>query len=477
MLFANLLFKMCYRICIQQLKLLCIASCAVVIIQNIAVAQETMQPCRISGYAYAIQCIVVEPTANNPFPATIYKVPARVRYPAKTPIVWIPDGIGQAANERAPVILSALSRLRNRYDIVWVDFHGVGPDIADCNLSASTNIQNRFYRLHDEQKVMRCLQATKQRYRYSNDIYTDYSNYYESVRKHLKVDQVILMSEGRGSHIANAWSALNAKAIKFQVVDSPQLLEVSKRASRFDEVLMRIIAICNVQSNCNKTFPDLPTKLQRLFNSLPVVTQIIDPISQKKVMLEITDSALQNSLLNILRTPAKAKYLPMAIDHTLKNDWAIWVGLNAVHWSKKESDFDWGRHMLEQCAYLPHRQAHSNMHSELSMWFYQTERKKLDRICTNPPLNITGVKEISTPTLLLVGKMNPTIDLTDSNYINKTVVTVENGGHGILTLGCTKDVVYRYFKAMESRIQPHVDNLQTRCLAQVPFPYIQTVSN
>ena len=445
--------------------------------QHVANANAQMQPCRIAGYAFEIQCLEVKKSSSMQIAMTIYKIPARVRYPAKTPIIWIPDGLGISTNERAPIIIHALSRLRNEYDVVWIDFHELPSDATHCNFNQLNSVQQRFYRLEDEQQIIECIQNFQKQHPYVSELYRNIAKHYEQARKLLSVKQVLLLTEGRGSEVATSWHTLNAQAIKFQVLDSPQLKDSAEKAQNIDAQLNQLFKLCHTDPACEQALPNLKKQFVQLVRTLPITTHIQDPIHQQKTTFTITPNAFYNSLLNILRSPAKSKYLPLALTHASNHDWSIWVGLNAVHWSKRESKFHWGPHLIEQCVNFQQHRNDAPTLTELATWFYQTERKKLNRTCNAvKPTNMTA-PDITTPTLLLMGNMSPTLEPKHPNLQNKVMVTSEHAGHGMLTVGCTKDIVYRYFKTMENHQVPTVESLQTGCLSKIPYPLIKTTSN
>lgn len=75
--------------------------------------------------------------------------------------------------------------------------------------------------------------------------------------------------------------------------------------------------------------------------------------------------------------------------------------------------------------------------------------------------------------LLLSGGIDPVTPTRHGDSVAKALganarhITIDNAGHGLLSQGCVRDVVYRYFNAKEDQDAIKVD---AKCVHQIPRP-------
>jgi pimeloyl-ACP methyl ester carboxylesterase len=449
-------------------------------------------PCRIEHYAFEIECgqLTISKANSLSEPPTLhyFKVAAKVRYPKPEPVIWIPDGLGIVATERAPFIISNLARLRNHRDLVWMDIRGTGKsNPIDCVDNTPPSMAARVYRYSDTEFVSKCHERLK-----SAGGIEAFSNFkiardYEALRRHLGLTQVTVYAEGKGANIALAWAKLAPNSIKFQVLDSPPISAFSQNnqmhALRFAETVQQLISECHNTPACLQAFPDLNQQMNSVIKQLPVKVQVNDPSTLKTTSLIITQEIYVYLINQLLASPNRAKHLPLLISQAAKGNWQPMIGLVGLHWSKRTSQFNYGLHIANTClAWQPELHTKSPVLPFLAQWFLTVEHARLTALCSewignglsadNPSKEMA---KNSVRTLVLTAKNDPTTAHVYPQFSQLIHLIAQGAGHGLIHYGCTKDVIYRYFKAQDGSKNITAQALDAACLTQIPLPTMHAI--
>jgi pimeloyl-ACP methyl ester carboxylesterase len=177
-----------------------------------------------------------------------------------------------------------------------------------------------------------------------------------------------------------------------------------------------------------------------------------------------------------LYSPALAAALPEAIEAAARDDFAPLVGLHATFVSRKATKLAMGMHLSVVCAEDVPRLATSgdapgaDFGSE-SARFYQ-------RLCSGWPRGAVPTAfytlgASASPVLLLSGGIDPATPPRHGERVARALgpmarhVVVANAGHGVLGIGCLRDVVYRFIDAVDDRDALAVE---AGCAAGIPRP-------
>ena len=444
------------------------------------------EPCRIEGHSFEIECAKlptksVQHDSEIDLNLHIYRVSPVVRYPLPEPIVWIPDNIAMDVNKRAPGMISALRRMRNDRAFVWLEIQGAKDNtVLNCarehqgKLAESTpSIVNRINYFHDPVFLKQCqeqLQHSDIRHFNAQQI----AKHYELMRQSLGLKQVVIMTEGRGANIATAWQKIAPQAIKFQIFDSPiyhPTANSAQRAEQLQLVFNKIVAKCQQHLNCKTQYPNTQQDFDHVIRSLPMSIVVNDPLTGEKTTVNLDEELLYLSMINILSSPSRAKYLPLLLSKMANQDWQPFIGFLSLGWSKQKPDFNSGLFLAEQCL-----QADIATTVETKNWFYKVEQSRLKRLCGAFSDQLASVKkekisEVNTPTLIFLGGLNPFSQQSFQFLKQHTLVYVPEAGGGILGYGCAKDIAYRFAKLQtKGHLKVTAKDLEASCLTDIPFP-------
>lgn len=451
---------------------------------------KAYEPCRIKGYAYSIECESVQAGGNQASLGSfkIFRIPALVRYPLPEPIIWIPNGLALDANTIAPNKLSLLRRVRNHQDFLWLEVDALtGNDLRSCqngnskaNHSTKTKkkIENRIDLFSDEQLLNRC-QSTLLNTGLSAFSPSRVAQYYESMRLHLGLKQVVVFAEGRGAEVALAWQKLAPDAIKFQVFDSPVVIKgdaIMNSAIQLELLLQHVYNACEKNISCDTNYPNSQQSFKKIISTLPVIVTVNDPLTGSAVSIAMTKSLFYKGVSQILQSSATASQVPKLFAQIVNGQWQPFVGLLSLNWSKRESKVNHAAYLAQTCmAFRGEKQTNNQS------WFTQTLTKRVERLCNGLPIydiDSLIVQDNPVATLTFKGGLQFK-QLQDMPMLTQqTVVRVPNITGGALRYGCAKDVMYRYFKWQRKTPNNRImddKQLRAECLLQIPFPSMKVI--
>lgn len=448
------------------------------------------EPCRIEGYAFEIECQSVDVQAETNLLASkiqlqVFRVSALVRYPLPEPIFWIPNDIGVDTNKIAPTMISALSRIRNHRDFLWMSMQREGgTPIIDCEgewaqTSGLLTIRQRIDAFSDDRFLHHC-QAKVQAFKLQSFSDKAIANHYEKVRQTLGIKQVVIFTEGRGANIALAWQKIAPKAIKFQVFDSPIIVNDGsndRSALQAQSVMDNAIQACLQNTRCQAANPTTNQDFANIVKQLPIQLTVNDPLTGASEQMMMDELLFYKIILNLLQSPSHTALLPTLLTSASKGDWQPMIGVLSLSWSKRRSTFNHGLYLASQCANDDAKRSENN-----EQWFYQMQLKRFNQLCGFSQQNssksveqnlIDQQRTVRTPTLLLTGTLNP-YDFTDFAFLrHRTHLKVANVGFGVLSYGCSRDVIYQYFK-LQNKVYEDAKTIQLNqlpdCLNHIPYP-------
>ncbi len=444
--------------------------------------------CRIPHYAFTLNCLTLPANTlgeQSHFDVQVYKVDARVRYPKPTPVIWLPDGLGMVPTERAPLMLSTLSRLRNFREFIWLEFKPAkNKPTLTCQTEAELkpSFQKRLYRLNDIELITQCTNTIQAFGGVKQVDYHALAQTYERMAQQLNLQQVTVVAEGRGALIANAWQTIAPKRIAFAVFDSPPRLpdaqEALLQAEANAQALQKVFSACEAEKRCRDQFKHQEADWLALQKSLPVTTRVKDPITLKSTDLTITNDMLAMWTGQLLRNPNKSRYLPLFLTHAVAGNWQPFIGTLTYPWQKDIGPVNHALAIAEQCAYRGQTEADNtqkNSLSPLANWFYQSDLARSQAMCAGleryHPQTLTWQASKQMPTLVLMGLANPAIDPNWQNTATHTVIQAPGAGHGVLNHACTRDVIVRYFKWQDdSASGGKTKAFEADCLLKLPYP-------
>ena len=216
--------------------------------------------------------------------------------------------------------------------------------------------------------------------------------------------------------------------------------------------------------------PALRADWAALNRSLPRPVRVAHPLTGQTEDLVLTRDMLQAAVRGPLYSPALAAALPVAIGEAARGNFAALVGTSALLAPRRGLQVAMGMHFSVVCA------------EDMALL---EQRGQLDRaerlyrqVCAHwprgdVPAAFYNVPAIGSPALLLSGGLDPATPPRHGERMARALgaqakhVVVPNAGHGVMGLGCMRDVVHRFIDTAEDADAVALD---ATCAKAIPRP-------
>jgi len=213
-----------------------------------------------------------------------------------------------------------------------------------------------------------------------------------------------------------------------------------------------------------------------LLQSVPKQVTAAHPLTGRAETFALTREMLLAAVRGPLYGPALAAALPAAISDAAQGRYEGIVGLGAILSSRKGLKLAMGMHFSVVCAEDVPRLADSTDRpgADFGSEFAAMYR----RMCGawprgEVPAAFYSVGPSRAPVLLLSGGIDPATPPRHGERIARALgpaaqhVIVPNAGHGVMQLGCMRDVVYRFIDAADDKEATAID---ASCVKSIPRP-------
>ncbi|MDT9001620.1 alpha/beta fold hydrolase [Paucibacter sp. APW11] len=475
----------------QPTRLLAFAMVAMITGQAAAAAATvpaSTTPCRIDGVPTELQCGVLkralDPARPQGTQIDVHYViaPAMARNKQPDPVLVLAGGPGQSAISLAGSVLPRLSRLNNRRDIVLIDQRGTGksaplmcPDESKLPLAEGLNQQLQLQRLQQCRESLEKLPYGDLRFFTTSIAMQDF----DAVRDQLGVAQWNLYGASYGTRAALEYQRQFPEHVRRNVIDGvapPDMVLPASTSSDIQAALDAVFAACEKESACQARYPRLREQWRALLASLPRQISLAHPSTGEPQQLTLHRSAVLNAVRSPLYMPVIASGLPAAIQAASAGRFEGLLGLSGVLASGRGSRMATGMHFSVVCAEDMPRLSQSRdlpgadigrndieLYTEVCKTWPRGEVQPA--FYTMPPAR--------TPVLLLSGGADPVTPPRHGERAKAALgalakhLVVPASGHGVLTLGCMRDQMFRFIDAREDAEALKVD---AGCAAQMPRP-------
>ncbi len=455
-------------------------------------AKAPLVDCHVAGIRNGVLCGTLQRPLDPAQPdrariAIRYVVvPAMARRKFPDPVFLLAGGPGQSAVAVAASSMALFSRLNNRRDIVFVDQRGTGgsaplecPDPEHESLAEQSD-PDRQYRLAVQCKA----QLLKLPYIASESDLGLFTTSIavqdlDAVRRELGAERIDLVGASYGTRVALEYQRQFPKAVRRSVIDGVAPADMALPASfSFDNqaALDGLLAACGAEAACARAHPDLRGRFTALLQSLPRTVKAAHPLSGRTEEFVLTRDMLLAAVRSALYVPALAAALPEAIDAASRGEFAGLVGLNATFTSRKAMRLATGMHLSVVCAEdVPRLRFNADKPgADFGVEF----ARFYERLCSawprgEVPAAFYRIVASASPILALSGGIDPATPPRHGERVVRALgpmarhVVVANAGHGVLAIGCIRDVVFRFIDASDDRDALAVD---AGCAAAVPRP-------
>ena len=455
---------------------------------SLAQAQTvSLKPCHLPGMRDAVQCGSLSRPLNPEDPKgkqidiQFAVMPSKAREKHPDPIFFLAGGPGQSAMDVIPAMQGALSRLNNRRDLVFVDQRGTG---KTAPLQCEKETQLSLAKAMDPGLMpvrMAACRATLEKLPYGDLRYFSTSiamGDLDAVRAALGSEQINLVGASYGTRTALEYLRLYPQRVRRMVIDgvAPAGMSLTQTMAEDAHTAMQsLLADCAADADCAKRHPTLTTQWEKLFDSLPQTIAISNPLTGAPERVTLTGTMVASMVRGTLYAPPLAAGLPYAVDEAAQGRWTPMIGLaSATIGRSGTSAMAMGMHFSVICGEDPLRTASAAtagrftglMDASYSAVCAQWPRSKVDpAFYTVPPS--------SAPVLMFSGGIDPATPPRHAEQTAKALgdkvrhILVPKAGHGILRLGCTSDMV---FKFIDNKVEAEALKIDAACLANIPRP-------
>jgi len=455
-------------------------------------AQAAPTDCRVPGLTNSVLCGVVKRPLDPAQPAgasidvQYVVVPALARRKLSDPVFLLAGGPGQSAIDLAPQTLALFARLNNRRDIVFVDQRGTGrsaplvcDDTSRAPLAEQTDPARQFDNLMRCRRRLEALPYVRGPAGLRQFTTTIAMQDLDAVRRDLGAARINLVGVSYGTRAALEYQRQFPEAVRRSVLDGPAPPDMALPASFSTDgqaVFDALLAACAQSATCRTEYPTLRADWAGLLASLPKPVTVAHPLSGVPESLTLTREMLLGAVRGPLYSPAVAAALPAAISAAASGRFEGLIGLGSLLTARRSTQPAMGMHFSVVCAEdLPRLAASAD---RPGTDFGVDTARLYEKVCADWPRGAVpaafyDVAPGRTPVLLLSGGLDPATPPRHGTRVAAALgaqarhVIVPNAGHGVLGIGCARDVMFRFIDAADGAAALAVD---AGCLAAIPRP-------
>jgi pimeloyl-ACP methyl ester carboxylesterase len=468
-------------------------------------AGAPLAECRVSGIRNSVLCGVVPRPLDPAHPEGVMidvhyvVVPAMARRKLPDPVFVFAGGPGQSAIGIAPSTLPLFGRLNNRRDIVFIDQRGTGrsaplacDDPTHESLAEQADPNRPFARMMECKAALMKLPHARTPSDLGLFTTTIAMQDFDAVRRQLGAERINLVGVSYGTRAALEYMRQFPAAVRRSVLDAvapPDMALPDSFSTDGQAAWDALLRSCELEVACHRRHPTLRRDWAALLDSLPKPVTVAHPMTGTPEHFQLTREMVLGAVRGALYSPAVAAALPVAITESARGRFDGLVGLGALLASRKSLQPALGMHFSVVCAEdvprlaevgrppsagsdgtLPHNPPGGDFRTEQAEMYL--------KVCTHwprgdVPAAFYRVPPSTVPTLLLSGGIDPVTPPRHGQRVANALgpsarhVVVPHAGHGVMAIGCARDVIYRFIDADDDREATRVD---ASCLAGIPRP-------
>lgn len=453
-------------------------------------ADAARTACRLRGVEHEAQCGMVRRALDPARPQgpqieVHYAVlPALARNKKPDPVFFFAGGPGQSAIELAPAIAAMLGRFTNRRDIVLVDQRGTGRSapLACERDDPALPLAEQFDLKRQLDRQAQCLERLKALPHGDLRFYTTTIAMadVDAVRAALGAARVNLVGGSYGTRAALEYQRQFPQHVRRTVIDGvapPDMVLPASFSPDNQAALDALFEACAKDKACEAREPRLAERWRALRASLPRPVTLAHPLTGRHESVELTPELLLGLVRGPLYAPALAAALPTAIGEATRGRFEALAGLAmAFGGSRRTPQPAAGMHFAVVCAedFPRLAQAADRPGADFGETFADLYRETCPRVARGEvPAAFYALTAAKAATLVLSGGLDPVTPPRHGARVAQALgalarhVVVPNAGHGVMGIGCMRDVLYRFVDAASDEAALQVD---AACVTAIPRP-------
>jgi pimeloyl-ACP methyl ester carboxylesterase len=452
-----------------------------------ASAEEALEKYRVTGLRHEVQCGSVVRALDPARPGGVairvhyVVVPAAARRKLPDAVFLLAGGPGQSAIGALPTILPLLGRLNHRRDIVFVDQRGTGRSAPlECDdaqhrpLAEQADPQQRLAQIAACREALRRLPYGDLRFFTTPIAMQDL----DAVRRRLGIEQVNLVGASYGTRAALDYLRQFPNAVRRMVIDGvapPDMILPMSFSTDGQRAFDALLSACENAPECRRAHPRLRAAWLELLQGLPRSVTVAHPLTGRPEHFELTRDMVLGAVRGPLYAPALAAGLPHAIDEAAQGRYEALMGMNSLFTTRRGTALAMGMHFSVVCAEDAPRLPHGK---DLPGTDFGADFAQLyERVCADwprgeVPAAFYAVAPARQPVLVLSGGLDPVTPPRHGQRVAQALgasarhVVVPNAGHGVMSVGCMRDVVFRFIDGDD----PGAAAKDADCAKSIPRP-------
>lgn len=452
-----------------------------------------LQPCRLDGVEHEALCgklrRPLDPSAPKGAQVDIHVavLPALARNKKPDPVMLLAGGPGQSAIGLAGMMSRQMARVLNRRDVVLVDQRGTG---RSAPLQCPEGLPTRPVRdwvdpAVEAAELARCRETLQALPHGDLRQYTTSVAMadLEAVRQALGAPRVNLVGASYGTRAALEYLRQFPQAVRRVVIDGvapPDMALPQAFSTDNQKALDALLAACEGDARCRGRYPRLRAQWAGLLDSLPRAAVVTHPLTGAAESVTLTRDTVLGLVRMPLYVPGLAAGLPHAIVEASAGRFGPLVGLASAMSTSRGGEFRlaMGLHLSVVCAEdLPRL---GSTDDRPGADFGASAAQRYERLCADWPRGAVpaGFYQIGpapVPVLVLSGGVDPVTPPRHGERVSALLgakarhVVVPQAGHGVMGIGCMRDVVYRFVDAATDDEAKAVD---AGCAQSIPRPTV-----
>ena len=448
-----------------------------------------LKPCRLQAVEHDAWCGVVSRPldASQPNGTRIdvhfAVLPALARNRKPDPVLFFAGGPGQSAMDLGGPVSRMLGRLSYRRDVVLIDQRGTGrsaplrcPDPQPgAPLADLVEPSRQLARLQACLAQLKSLPHGDLRQYTTAQAMQDA----EAVRQALGVAQVNLVGGSYGTRAALEYLRQFPDRVRRTVIDGvapPDMVMPAAMSTDAQRTWDAVLAACQAQPDCQRRWPALADDWRTLLASLPREVTVPHPLTGLPEKLTLSRDTLLSMVRLPMYVPVLASALPLAVHEASRGRFDALMGLASSLGGRTRDRMSEGMHYAVVCAEDAPRLAQA---SDAPGADFGTGMTTLyQQVCAQWPRGSVPAAFYQVPaapaaTLVLSGGADPVTPprhgerVTQALGAKARLVVVPQAGHGVMALGCMRDVLFRFIDADTDELALKVD---AACAEAMPRP-------
>ncbi len=459
------------------------------VLLSAAAQAAELKPCRLRGVEHEALCGVVtrplDPARSQGVQIDIHfaVLPALARNKKPDPVFFFAGGPGQSAIEIAQTVGAMLGRFTNRRDIVLIDQRGVGksaPLVCEAD-DLARPLAEQFDMLRVRQQQAQCFDKLKTlpygdlRFFTTTIAMADA----EAVRAALGAEKINLVGGSYGTRAVLEYQRQFPQRVRRAVIDGvapPDMVLPAAVSADNQAALDALFSACEKDSACDAREAQLAPRWRTLLAALPRSVTLAHPLTGNNETFELTREMLLGMVRGPLYAPVFAAALPSAIGEATRGRFEPLAGVAMSFGGRRGPRMAAGMHFAVVCAEDFPRMSQSP--DKPGVDFGGAFASLYDDACPkiargSVPDAFYTMPLAPAATLVLSGGIDPVTPPRHGERAAQALgvkakhVVVPNAGHGVMGIGCMRDVTYRF---VDADTDDEALKLDAGCVTGIPRP-------